>query len=333
MSAKKNKKHKKSKAKAKKLYLILAFLAVIIAVIVFLVFLFVFSNSYTFVPENSIYVSSQTPQQGDTVLVKINATYPLVSGLFDGKNLNFFRQEKYDDWSAYLGIDADMEPGSYTILADALGKTMQKEIIVGKKDFPSSKMSTPKSLQAKGYTDEKVVANIRNNDNPNIEDVLKNSNPEPYFTGAFSLPLKNIVKSGFGFGDFLDYSSYRIQHLGIDLRAGIDTKVYSVNRGKVVMTKELSNYGKTIVVDHGVGIFSMYLHMDQFDVKEGDIVKKNQIIGLSGDSGYTAGPHLHFSMRDNGTRIDPIAFINETRKTAPNNGLASLLNIFLHIFR
>lgn len=331
MSAKKNKKHKKSKAK--KLYLILAFFVVIIAAAVFLVFLFVFSNSYTFVPENSIYVSLENPQQGDTVLVKVNAVYPLVLGYFNGESLKFFRQEKYDDWSAYLGIDADMEPGSYTILADALGKTMQKEIIVGKKDFPSSKMSTPKSLQAKGYTDEKVVANIRNNDNPNIEDVLKNSNPEPYFTGAFSLPLKNIVKSGFGFGDFLDYSSYRIQHLGIDLRAGLDTKTYAVNSGKVVMANELSNYGKTIVIDHGLGIFSMYLHMDKFEVNEGDFVKKGQVVGLSGDSGYTAGPHLHFSMRDNGTRIDPIAFINETRQSAPQAGLAALYRAVLNIFR
>ena len=322
--------HKKKRKlkKAKKHYLFLIGAIAIITVIAFLLAFIFISHNYIFVPENEIYVSSENPQQGDTVLVKVNSIYPLISGFFDGKKLEFFRNAKYLDWSGFLGIDAEMEPGTYKIIVETSGKIIEKEIRVEKKDFSSSKMITPQATQEKGYTDSKVVTNIRNNDNPALSEVLKDSNLEPYFNSSFFYPLKNVEKSGFGFGDFLEYSNYRIQHLGIDLRAGLDTKVYVVNNGKVVMAKELSNYGKTIVIDHGLGIFSLYLHLDEFKIAKDDMVKKGQIIGLSGDTGYTAGPHLHFSMRDNGARVDPMTFIEKTSELKQSTGLAGVAEAF-----
>ncbi len=328
-------KKKRKAKKAKRHYLVLIGAVTTIAVIAFLIALIFISHNYIFVPENEIYVSSVNPQQGDTVLVKASGSYAKVNGVFNNKIITFFRNSNYSDWYAFLGIDANMGPGEYKILVNTSGKAIEKEIFVEERDFPSTKMAISQELQDKGYTANKVLTNISQNDNPSLEEVFKKFTSEAYFTGAFSLPLKNVSKSGFDFGEIIKFTGYDVRHFGIDLRAGLDTKVFAVNDGKVVMARDLSNYGKTIIIDHGLGIFSLYLHLDKFRVQEGELVINGQIIALSGDSGYAAGPHLHFSMRDNGSRVDPVAFIEETSELKQNLGLASVaeaLSRFLNNF-
>jgi murein DD-endopeptidase MepM/ murein hydrolase activator NlpD len=100
-----------------------------------------------------------------------------------------------------------------------------------------------------------------------------------------------------------------MQHFGVDLAAKKDTEVFAINDGRVVLAENLSNYGKTIIIDHGLGIFSLYLHLDNFDVSVDQLVKNGQKIGLSGDTGASTGPHLHFSIRNSGSRVDPLLFI------------------------
>ena len=144
-------------------------------------------------------------------------------------------------------------------------------------------------------------------------------------------------KTGFSFGKFIGFGKYALQRLGVDLKAPEKTKIYSVNDGKVAATLELSNYGKTVIIDHGLDIFSLYLHLDEFKVSVGDMVRRGQLIGLSGDTGYTTAPHLHFSMRVDGQRVDPIAFIETTKKISDNSAAPSLTadiaNAFINLFR
>ena len=82
-----------------------------------------------------------------------------------------------------------------------------------------------------------------------------------------------------------------------------------MNRGIVRMAEETRNYGKTIVIDHGQGLMTMYMHLSKIYVNVGEMVKKSQKIGLSGMTGYVESPHLHISVRINGTSIDPIKFL------------------------
>ena len=138
---------------------------------------------------------------------------------------------------------------------------------------------------------------------------------------------------GFAFGDFIGFGKYKLQHLGVDLKAPEKTEIYAVNDGKVVLTANLSNYGKTVIIDHGLGIFSMYLHLEEFKVSLGQMVGRGQTIGLSGDTGYVTGPHLHFSMRVDGTRVDPVGFITATKKLEDNSFLANISNGFFNILK
>jgi murein DD-endopeptidase MepM/ murein hydrolase activator NlpD len=103
--------------------------------------------------------------------------------------------------------------------------------------------------------------------------------------------------------------SSSIAHKGTDFRATEGTEVMSINKGIVRLAKEFPVSGNTIVIDHGLGLSSIYMHLSKIQVKENDIVEAGQIIGLSGQTGNVLGAHLHLSIKIGGISIDPIKFL------------------------
>ena len=83
-----------------------------------------------------------------------------------------------------------------------------------------------------------------------------------------------------------------------------------MNRGVVRLAKTFRNYGKTIVVDHGLGVMTFSMHLSKIYVGAGELVKKGQLIGLSGETGYAAKPHLHLTVRIGGISVDPVVFLD-----------------------
>ncbi len=312
---------KRKSKKIKKRYKI--FLAPVLGVAVFLLLFFILWKANS-VPEHYVSISPESAKQGDTVLVKVSGKYPSVKGVFDGKEIVFFRNGNYSDWSALLGIDADIKPGEYTIFISASAEKMEKKINIAENNFASAKMAS---------TEEETLKSVVKNDNPVLYQVIENFTPQAYFSGPFYFPLKKMQKSGFDFGEFIKSGSYLLQHFGVDLRASQGTEIFAVNDGKVVFAESLSNYGNTIVVDHGLGIYSLYLHLSNFDVSLGQNVKRGQQIGLSGSSGYSTAPHLHFSIRDNGARVDPLYFIENSQSLGASYDLASIKNAFLKLLK
>ncbi|MBA3733055.1 M23 family metallopeptidase [Patescibacteria group bacterium] len=98
-------------------------------------------------------------------------------------------------------------------------------------------------------------------------------------------------------------------HKGTDFRAKIGTEVHAMNDGVVLVASVGRNYGKHIVIDHGLGVMTFYLHLSEINIKEGDLVTKGQVIGLSGQTGYVTAPHLHLSVRINNISVDPMKFM------------------------
>jgi len=95
-------------------------------------------------------------------------------------------------------------------------------------------------------------------------------------------------------------------HLGIDLASVSQSPVPAANRGKVVLTENIGIYGKTVIIDHGFGLFSMYSHLSGFGVQEGQIVDRGTIIGQTGTTGFAAGDHLHFGVLVHNTFVNPV---------------------------
>ena len=125
--------------------------------------------------------------------------------------------------------------------------------------------------------------------------------------------MKKIQVVG-DFGNIRKSESSSIQHLGVDLKADTGTPVYAVNDGVVRFSEDLNTYGKTLIIDHGLGIFSLYLHLNEFKVFSEQRIEQDDIMGFSGNTGYSIAPHLHFSIKVNGANIDPLKFIDLTEK-------------------
>lgn len=142
-----------------------------------------------------------------------------------------------------------------------------------------------------------------------LKKVIKTTAKTPYFSKSFIMPLKKIKITG-EFGAKRKYKNGRIRvHRGIDLKAPFSTKVYAINSGKVILTKKFTFEGNFLVIDHGGGIVSFYMHLSQFKVRKGNFVKRGQIIALSGNSGNSRSPHLHFAIKINNNTINPLKFI------------------------
>ena len=100
----------------------------------------------------------------------------------------------------------------------------------------------------------------------------------------------------------------------MDLRGAAGTPVKATNRGRITLTDEHFFSGRSVVIDHGGEILSMYFHLEKILVQSGEIVEKGQVIGLVGSTGRASGPHLHWGVRLNGVRIDPLVLLDISRQ-------------------
>ena len=129
-----------------------------------------------------------------------------------------------------------------------------------------------------------------------------------YVKSEYIVPMDSKITSSFGKARIYN-STLNGYHSGTDFRAKIGTPIVASNDGKVVLARDRFYAGNSIIIDHGEGIYTCYYHLSKFNVKEGDIVSKAQVIGLSGDTGRITGPHLHFSARVGGLQVDPLQLI------------------------
>ncbi|MFK5938779.1 MAG: M23 family metallopeptidase [Sulfurimonas sp.] len=132
--------------------------------------------------------------------------------------------------------------------------------------------------------------------------------PKNYVTSAYIVPMQSKITSDFGKARVYN-DTLKGYHSGTDFRAKIGTPIIASNDGKVVLATNRFYSGNSIIIDHGEGIYTCYYHLSKFKVKKGDMVKKGEIIGLSGDTGRITGPHLHFSARVGGLQVDPLQLI------------------------
>lgn len=132
--------------------------------------------------------------------------------------------------------------------------------------------------------------------------------PKSYISKPFILPLESKITSAFGKARVYN-GSLKGYHSGTDFRAPMGTPIIAANDAEVALVKRRFYSGGTVLLNHGQGVYTCYFHMSQFKVKKGDIVKRGDVLGLSGQSGRVTGPHLHFSARINGVQVDPLQLV------------------------
>jgi murein DD-endopeptidase MepM/ murein hydrolase activator NlpD len=175
-----------------------------------------------------------------------------------------------------------------------------------------------------------VNRDLRQANHETIEDACQNSDAQLHWTGAFLRLPGSARRAGFAERRTYHYQGRAIDHqthLGIDLASTAHSPVPAANSGRVAFAEELGIYGKTVIIDHGFGVFSLYGHLSRMQVTRDQMVSKGEIIGLTGSTGLAGGDHLHFSMLIHETFVNPVewwdpAWIkhNITDKLARVNG-------------
>ena len=209
-------------------------------------------------------------------------------------------------WYAVVGLRLDVTPGSHQLRVKVGDVTKELEFVVNPKKYPEQHIT----LEDKG----KVQLSAENQARAEreiavIKELRRHWREEQDTDLAFILPAKGKLGGRFGLRRFFN-GEPRSPHSGLDVAVARGTPVKASAHGQVLAVDDYFFNGKTIFVDHGNGLITLYCHLDRIDVKVGETVSKGQRIGLSGKTGRATGPHLHWSVVLNGVMVDPELFIS-----------------------
>lgn len=211
------------------------------------------------------------------------------------------------DWLAIVGIPMGTKPGVQKIQIFKNNETdnfIEKSFLVSNKHYLSEKLRLSNK-----FTDPSLIEQSRINKERKLASKAYNhwSDAIPNLTLRSPI-LKSYKSSSFGLKRILN-GQLKGFHSGVDLAAPIGTNVYPASSGKVILTGSFFYSGNVIFVDHGQGFITNYCHLNSIAVKEGDLVYNDTVLGTVGATGRVTGPHLHWSVSLNDTRVDPELFL------------------------
>jgi murein DD-endopeptidase MepM/ murein hydrolase activator NlpD len=183
------------------------------------------------------------------------------------------------------------------------------DFMVQGKVFPSEQLQVGKRKVIPSLKDMKIITKEREF----LDSIFLNSSNQPLFTLPFVLPSKKKITSNYGTKRIFNKSK-QSQHLGTDFRAKLGEAIFASNSGKVIVARKLFYYGNAVVIDHGLGIFTIYGHLSKITVNENEEVLKSQLIGKAGSSGRATGPHLHWGVRIGGLYVDGLSLVEVSQQ-------------------
>ncbi|MBA4348825.1 MAG: hypothetical protein C0415_02410 [Thermodesulfovibrio sp.] len=259
------------------------------------------AHSYAFKAE----VLPREINPGDAFLIKISGvknTETVSAALLD-RQIIFSRCGE----GCFIGIGAvelETTAGIKKIELNIGEKKMVVKLSVKHYRFPSLKLTLPEHKVFLGQEDLKRALEE--------EEKLKSiwqMTTDKLWEGHFVMPLDNKISTAYGLKRIINKKKISF-HKGIDIKGRQGEEVKASNRGRVALAEEFFFGGNTAVLDHGMGIYTVYMHLDRFNVKPGDIVSKGDIIGYVGSSGRSSGPHLHFGVKLSNISINPVSVVN-----------------------
>jgi murein DD-endopeptidase MepM/ murein hydrolase activator NlpD len=228
---------------------------------------------------------------------------------FQGQRFSMGFNNETGVYEGLIGIDMSTSPATYEIRVTAIDGdnrvySSALSLRVEKVDFGTQTLSLPPSVVD---LDAKTLERV-NRETRKLEALFQISRNERLWKSVFIRPVKGEISTGFGLNRIIN-GRRRSQHTGVDLRAEEGSPVLATNHGIVVLVDELFFSGKSVILDHGWGLYSMYFHLSEALVKEGELVRAGTILGRVGSTGRSTGPHLHWGIRINGARVDPLSLL------------------------
>ena len=228
-----------------------------------------------------------------------------------GKQIIPFYRNGEGTYAALVGIDLEAKPGTVKVVVKSTTDAgAHHETVIALRIKP--KLFKKESFSVAAEFDslsEEVLERIRR-EQDEFSRVFASSAPQRLWEGAFVPPVSAEVSSPFGYRRVIN-GMPRAPHTGTDLRVPTGTEVRASNNGKVVLLGDFFFSGRSVILDHGGGLYTMYFHLSEFRVEEGTTAGKGDVIGLSGMTGRVTGPHLHWGARLNNARIDPFELVGK----------------------
>jgi murein DD-endopeptidase MepM/ murein hydrolase activator NlpD len=258
-------------------------------------------------------LSAPEASQGSLLLMELKSTKPLaeVQGEWDGRSVPFWQAAEAENArKGLLGVDLEKAPGEYELRVTgqtASGEKISCSVMVAvqKGQFATEKLQVEKQFVEPSPEQIKRA----NEERQRLRDIFDRVTPERLWDGPFRIPLDGVTTgSNFGKRRILN-GNPGSPHGGMDLPGATGTPVHAAQRGRVALAEELFFSGNTVVVDHGLGIYTLYAHLSEIDVKAGDALETGAVLGKVGATGRVTGPHLHWGLTVERARVNPLLLV------------------------
>ena len=269
--------------------------------------------------EDDLTISSavQMAQPGAVVLIVVACREPpdRVVATALGREVAFYPDPDGKTWRGLVGVDLESWPGEYALTVEAIrdgrpALTVTHQLRVTSRQFPTRRLRV-----AASYVNPPASALDRiRRESERLVNIFRSVTPRRW-DGPFVMPVDDRLTSNFGARSIFN-GQPRNPHVGIDFMSPEGAPVRAPNAGQIALAEDLFFTGNTVIVDHGLGLYSLFAHLSRLDVEQGEAVEPGAALGLVGATGRATGPHLHWAVRLSGARVDPLSLIAAVKALA-----------------
>jgi murein DD-endopeptidase MepM/ murein hydrolase activator NlpD len=265
-------------------------------------------------------LSASTAKQGGLLLAELSARHPLanVHAKWDTGEISFWpggaggsSPQKKQLWRALVPVDLEKAPGDYVLSLHAQQNAPEPVTCEITIHVISGKFATESLHVAPQFVEPNPEQLERaKSEQQRLREIYSAVTPDKLWRGKFRIPLDGVT-SGANFGRRRVLNGQASSpHTGVDFPAPTGTPVHAAQAGRVVLAEPLFFAGNTVVLDHGLGIYTLYGHLSQINVKVGDELLPGEILGKVGATGRVTGPHLHWGLSINRSRVNALQIVN-----------------------
>lgn len=265
----------------------------------------------------AISTQARAVQPGELVLFTVSAPPDTASVAVEafGRTVHAIRRDTdgpaphdVSTWLALAGIDLSVRPGPAAIRivahTPAGDLALPYSLVVDAKSFPTRRLKVdPALVEPPTSAIERIKREVAR-----INEIYASPAATPLWTGPFLRPVGEPANSRFGSRSILN-GRPGSPHAGADFLSPSGTPIKAPNAGRIRLAEDQYFSGNTVILDHGLGLFSVFAHLSAFQVHEGDVVQPGDVLGLVGATGRVTGPHLHWAIRVAGARVDPLSLL------------------------
>lgn len=258
-------------------------------------------------------LSAPESSQGSLLLVEVESPKPFaeLKGEWGDRSLPFWQKSgNSSEERGLLGVDLEKAPGKYELKVTGQTASGERIVCTALVEVKEGRFATEKLHVGKQFVEPSPKQVKRaNEERQRLRDIFDRVTADRLWDGKFRVPLEGVNTGGnFGKRRILN-GQPGSPHGGVDFPAATGTPVHAAQRGRVVLAEELFFSGNTVVIDHGLGIYTFYGHLSQMDVKVGDALESGHVLGKVGATGRVTGPHLHWGLTVERARVNPLEIV------------------------